>query len=129
MLVKKKGHIFGVRFDEASFDSQEQAYRGVAVIMNRTDTLWIERRQHFTELPLRGPMHPFMFQTGDVRMDFGPFVLSFNGPACVSMYPLGAEGGDYGFSFASTAWKRASQLNPADGGLRWYRVDLRGRRP
>jgi len=95
VLVRNANELRAFRFEDVRLDEESDSYRASVTVMHFAGGHWVEERpQHVVEKPLRGWMHPFMFQAGNTRLRFGTFDLQFNGPACVSMYPYGREEAD-----------------------------------
>jgi len=123
LLVRRDGRLYGLRLIKAVSNREKSAFSAVFDVSTFTAAGWETRVQGVEERPLRGVGHPFMFQTGNTRLAFGTFVLSFHGPSCVNMSDSGSEQ-DGSASFAPTGWRSFSEVDVRAAGLRWYRVDL-----
>jgi hypothetical protein len=124
LLIRRNRQIYALRVIEALTDRDRSAFAATLEVSNLMAGNWKTRIERVEERQLRGFGHPFMFQTGNVRVDFVNFALRFNGPACVSMYRYNTEEADQGIAFAPTAWKSLSDVQMSASRLTWYRVDV-----
>jgi hypothetical protein len=76
-----------------------------------------------SEMPLRGPFRPFIYQPGDSYIKCGPFRLTWAYRTFVGFMPPDKELGDFGFELAPTKWTDISQVNVFDPRLKWLRYD------
>jgi hypothetical protein len=76
-----------------------------------------------SEMPLRGPFRPFIYQPGDSYVKCGPYRLTWAFKTFVGFMPPDKELGDFGFELAPTKWTDISQVNVFDPRLKWLRYD------
>jgi hypothetical protein len=76
-----------------------------------------------SELPLRGPFRPFIYQPGDSYIKCGPFKLTWAYKSFVGFMPADKDLGDFGIELAPTKWTDISQVNVFDPRLKWFRYD------
>jgi hypothetical protein len=124
LLIRREGRFFALRVVRAFSNREKDAFTANFEVSALTGSKWENHIQKVEERPLHGLVHPFAFQTGITRVDFGVFALRFNGPSCVSMYQYGEEERDQGIAFAPTAWTSVSDVRVDAPQLQWYRVDL-----
>ncbi len=76
-----------------------------------------------SELPLRGPFRPFIYQPGNSHVQCGPFRLGWEYKKKVCFIPSGKGLGDFGFELAPTPWTNIKDVNTKDPRVKWYRYD------
>ena len=123
LLIRSRGRYYAARLNQAFVSRDNSSFAAVFSVSTFADGVWTSRTQRAEERQLRGPGHPFMFQTGNTRVTFDTFTLRFNGPACVSMYQYNSAEADQGLAFAPTAWNSLPPVH-LDSSLKWYSVDL-----
>jgi hypothetical protein len=124
LLIQTNGDRFALKIDAAYVSRSGAGYRATISVSRMTSVGWSTGVQNVNERALRGFVHPFFFQTGQVAIKLGAEALAFNGPSCVSMFPIGTGESDQGLRFAPTGWKSLNNVRWNSSELRWYRVDL-----
>jgi hypothetical protein len=76
-----------------------------------------------SELPLRGPFRPFIYQPGDSFIRCGFFKLTWAYRSFVGFMPPDKELGDFGYELAPTAWTEIKDVKIRDRRIKWYRFD------
>jgi len=76
-----------------------------------------------SELPLRGPFRPFIYQPGDAYVKCGPFRLTWTYKSFVGFMPPDKGLGDFGFELAPTPWTDIKEVDIKDPRVKWYRYD------
>jgi hypothetical protein len=76
-----------------------------------------------SDLPLKGPFRPFIYQPGKSYVECGPSKLVWEYKTKVGFGPPNKGRGAFGFELAPTLWIHVSQVNVLDARLIWYRDD------
>lgn len=76
-----------------------------------------------SELPLKGPFRPFIYQPGDSFVKCGPYKLTWNYKKKVGTMPPNKGLGDFGFELAPTPWTNIKEVNVKDPRINWYRYN------
>lgn len=74
-----------------------------------------------SELPLKGPFRPFIYQPGNSFVKCGPHKLTWNYKKKVGTMPPNKGLGDFGFELAPTPWSDIKEVNINDLRVKWYR--------
>jgi hypothetical protein len=124
LLVRSPTKTYAVRLDQAFVSRDGGSFAAVLSTSMFSGGHWTTKTERVEERQLRGPGHPFMFQTGNTRVTFDTLSLRFNGPGCVSMYPYNGKETDRRLTFAPTAWVSLPTGDLAYNSFHWYSVDL-----
>ena len=130
LLIRKNSHYGAIIFTRfwTEKDGKEKyaAYKvyyqedGTGDFSNKNVTL---SEGVASELPLRGPFRPFIYQPGDSFIKCGPFRLTWAYRSFVGFMPPDKELGDFGFEFAPTPWTDVKNIAIGDPRVKWYRYD------
>jgi hypothetical protein len=129
LLVRKGKSIGAVRFTDIVVGSEvglgKAAYE--SYFQGDGAKSWLQaggtRKSGLIELkPLVG-IGRFAFQTGQNRIDIGPWSFGCSHPGSLNMWPYRGDSKDYGYEFAPTSASNVTELDSADKRLEWFKFD------
>jgi hypothetical protein len=129
ILVKKDKSVGAIRFTSIEHGSEfgtgkatYESYFQADSTKSFVDKSVVKKSGIIDLRPLTG-IGRFAFQTGNDRVDIGPWSFSSSFPGNLDMWPYRGDSQDYGYEFAPTSAQSVAEINISDSRLRWFRFD------
>ena len=130
LLIRKDSNYFAVKFIRVWTDKDEKEKYAAYEVYFQGDGSGDFSKKNITkteekasQLPLKGPFRPFIYQPGNSYIKCGPFKLVWEFKKRVCFSPPDKGKGEFGFELAPTPWTEISQVNVLDLRVRWYKYD------